>query len=328
MRDLTNLVRSFLYYCYTYYHMLIGFFYGIAAAFFWSLTNIIDKHLTARHASDGNVWGIVVLSCFFPAILLPIASNYTDISIPNTNWFEAGLLMASGALMVGWIYFYLKALTEDDTSIVMTLLVLAPFFSLLFGNIILHELPTAIQLAGGGLLVLGSLVVSYEYGESRFNKKLLFYALTASLLMGLMHSLFKFSTLEGDFWQSMFWRSTGIVITGLILCFVIARIRNSFYHFMTNYLRSGFTLNATNESLTLVGDLLFGFAILFAPIALIQTTEAYQPVFVIVTSFILAQLFGIESVREDYSRIALLKKITGALFVLAGSAVLILNSTL
>ncbi|MFM2424387.1 MAG: hypothetical protein RLZZ70_778, partial [Candidatus Parcubacteria bacterium] len=141
--------------------MLIGFLYGIAAAFFWSLTNIIDKYLTARHASDGNVWGIVILSCLFPAVLIPIASNYTTSNLLETNWSDIGILMLSGLLMVGWIYFYLKALTEDDTSIVMTLLVLAPFFSLLFGNIILQELPSAIQLVGGGLLVMGALVVSY-----------------------------------------------------------------------------------------------------------------------------------------------------------------------
>jgi uncharacterized membrane protein len=308
--------------------MLIGFFYGIAAAFFWSLTNIIDKHLTSRHASDGNVWGIVVLSCFFPAILLPIATNYTDISIPHTNWTEAGLLMFSGSLMVAWIYFYLKALTEDDTSIVMTLLVLAPFFSLLFGNLILNELPSSIQMIGGVLIIIGALVVSYEYKQGKFKAKLLMHALLASVVMGLMHSLFKFSTLEGDFWLSMFWRSLGMVIVGIVLCFTVPIIRDTFYHFMNNYLKSGLSLNATNESLTLIGDVLFGFAMLFAPIALIQTTEAYQPIFVIVASFVLAQFFGIESVREDNSREMIIKKIIGTLFVLCGSVVLIFNSTL
>lgn len=306
--------------------MIIGFFYGIAAAFFWSLTNIIDKHLTHRHASDGNVWGIVILSCFFPAILLPIAANYTDINIPNTNWTEASLLMFSGGLMVAWIYFYLKALTEEDTSIVMTLLVLAPLFSLLFGNIILKELPTSIQLIGGAFIVLGSLVVSYEYTEGTFNKKLILYALLASIVMGLMHSLFKFSTLEGDFWLSMFWRSMGMVLVGMVLCFSISSIRNTFYHFMSNYLKSGLSLNATNESLTLLGDMLFGFAILFAPIALIQTTEAYQPIFVIVASFILSQAFGVDSVKEDYSRNILIKKIIGTVLVIGGSLVLVFNS--
>jgi hypothetical protein len=143
-----------------------------------------------------------------------------------------------------------------------------------------------------------------------------------------MHSLFKLSTIEGDFWQSMFWRSTGMVMTGIMLCLIVTSIREAFYHFMKNYIRKGLSLNATNESLTLLGDLLFGFAILFAPIALIQTTEAYQPIFIIMASFALAQLFGIESVREDYSRAALTKKIVGTLFVLAGSAVLVFNSVL
>lgn len=306
--------------------MIIGFLYGIAAAFFWSLTNIIDKHLTMRHANDGNVWGIVILSCVFPAVLLPIANNYTNSHVLSISWQEAGILMMTGALMVGWIYFYLKALTEDDTSVVMTLLVLAPFYSLLFGNLVLQELPTTIQLLGGGLLVIGALVVSYEYRENKFNSKLLFYAIIASLIMGLMHAFFKFSTIEGDFWQSMFWRSAGMVVTGIILCFLITKIRDAFYHFMQHYLKGGLSLNATNESLTLLGDLLFGFAILFAPIALIQTTEAYQPIFVIVTSFILAHFFGIESVREDYSPVSLIKKIIGTVFVLAGSAILVFNS--
>lgn len=308
--------------------MVIGFLYGIAAAFFWSLTNIIDKHLTNRHAKDGNVWGIVILSCFFPAILLPIAMHYASVPVSVLPLREIVLLITSGALMVGWIYFYLKALTEEDTSIVMTLLVLAPFFSLIFGNIVLKEMPTTIQIIAGGILVVGSIIVSYETERGSFNKKLIFYALAASFIMGLMHALFKFSTVDGDFWQSMFWRSFGMVFVGLILCFIVTQIRNSFIHFIKNYLRSGLSLNATNESLTLVGDVLFGFAILFAPIALIQTTEAYQPIFVLISTFILAQFFGVESVREDYSRASLIKKGIGIVCVLIGSLLLVFNNLL
>jgi hypothetical protein len=124
----------------------------------------------------------------------------------------------------------------------------------------------------------------------------------------------------------MFWRSFGMVFAGVLLCVVITRIRDTFYDFIQNYLQSGLSLNATNESLTLVGDLLFGFAILFAPIALIQTTEAYQPIFVLISTFVLSQLFGVASVREDYSRAALIKKGLGIICVLIGSLLLVLNN--
>ncbi len=302
--------------------MITGFLYGIGAAFIWSLTNIIDKHLTHKHAGDGNVWAIVVLSCFFPVVLLPLAIYFSDISTSNQ---DAAILMLSGALMVCWIFFYLKALTEDDTSIVMTLLVLAPLFSLLFSKMLLGEVLTGTQLIGGGIIVLGAAVVSYEPIGGKFKRKLIYYALLASATLGLLLTLFKFSTVANDVWGSMFWRSTGMIVSGLLLCLLIAPIRERFSLFLKEHLVKGLTLNSANESLTLAGDTVFAFAILLAPVALVLTTEAYQPIFIIVISFILTQL-GMHSVAENYSKAALVVKIVGTILVIAGSLVLVFQS--
>ena len=298
--------------------MINGLLLGIIAAFFWSLTNIIDKYLTARHAEDGDVWGILILSCFFPAILLPICISLSTVSAPLP---EITLLVFTGGLMVGWIFFYLKALTEDDTSVVMTLLVLAPFFSLIFSHFILGETLSSIQMIGGGLLILGSLIVSYTPVQHSFNFKLIFYAVSASTIMGLMHTLFKFSTIQDEFWRSMFWRSGGMVLVGILLCLCVPHIWRKFFHFTKHYLGSGLTLNTTNESLTLLGDTLFGFAVLLAPIALIQTTEAYQPLFIICITFILSR-FGFDSISEDYTRLTIFRKVFGISIIIIGSIIL------
>jgi uncharacterized membrane protein len=303
--------------------MINGLLLGAAAAFFWSLTNIIDKYLTKRHAGDGNVWGILILSCFFPAILLPISLFFAE-SI-RTDVLSVSILLGSGTLMVAWIYFYLKALTEEDTSVVMTLLVLAPFFSLVWSSLLLGETLTTIQLTGGAIIVLGSLIVSYTKSSNSFNIKLIYYAVSASVVMGLMHTLFKYSTETDIFWQSLFWRSTGMVITGILLCLLFSAIWIKFYNFVKHYLKDGLTINSTNESLTLVGDTLFGFAVLLAPLALIQTTEAYQPIFIILISFILTQ-FGVTAVTENYTRDALIQKGAGIAFVIAGSFILVFNN--
>lgn len=302
--------------------MIQGILLGIAAAFFWSLTNIIDKYLTTKHAPDGNIWGILILSCLFPALLLPISAHYGTI---NTSSGNILILLFAGSLMVSWIYFYLKALVEDDTSVVMTILVLAPFFSLLFSSLILGEMLSFIQLLGGGLLVLGSLSVTYTPLSGSFKFKLLFYAITASVIMGLMHTLFKFVTFEEIFWQSMFWRSAGMVITGVLLCIFFNKIRNSFVDFLITYSKTGLSTNSANETLTLVGDTLFGFAILLAPIALIQTTEAYQPIFIIIIISIFTA-FGFDIANEDTTQKKLIQKISGIILVIAGSIVLVFNS--
>lgn len=302
--------------------MIFGLLLGAGAALFWSLTNIIDKYLTAKHASDGNVWGILILSCLFPAILLPAALQFESVQLPIR---EAIILMTAGGLMVVWIYCYLKALIEDDTSIVMTLLVLAPFFSLLFGNIVLGEMLTFFQLTGGALLVFGSLVVCYSPQGGGFKWKLLSYALAASIIMGLMHTMFKFATVEEIFWRSIFWRSLGMVLIGFLLCLIFSKIRNSFIDFLTGYFRKGLSLNSANESFTLLGDTLFGFAILLAPIALVQTTEAYQPIFIILITTILTK-FGFDFAIEDNTYFAMTKKIIGIGLVFSGSVILVLNS--
>ncbi|MEK7462312.1 MAG: DMT family transporter [Patescibacteria group bacterium] len=298
---------------------MVGFLYGIAAAFFWSLTNIIDKYLTNKHAEDGNVWGLVIASTVFPLILLPIAVTLSPITfeLPTTT-----LLMFTGLLMSAWVFLYLKALTEDEASVVMTLLVLAPLFSLLFSNFILGESLTAAQLLAGAFLILGSLIVSYS-GGTGFNFKLIFYAISASAITGLLYTIFKFSSLENEFWNSMFWRSVGMALTGLALCVLIPSIRHRFYQFIKEHFFKSTTLNATNESLTLIGDTFFGFAVLLAPIALVQTTEAYQPIFIIIIGFVLSQI-GFETIEEDYSKSTLVRKIMGITCVLIGSAILVL----
>lgn len=307
--------------------MISGLLLGTGAAFVWSLTNIVDKHLTHKHASDGNVWGILILSCLFPAILLPIAYNFsvTEIMIHSS----VTPLFFSGVLMVAWIYFYLKALSEEDTSVVMTLLVLAPVFGLLLGRIFLGEVISVNQLLASFLIIAGALVISYKKSDSSVSftqhYRVLFYAIIASCIIGLMLTFFKGGTSDGDVWYSIFWRSSGMVVTGIFLCMFVPKVQDKFLDLIAEYSRTTIGLNTLNESLTLVGDVLFGFAVLLAPIMIIQTTESYQPFFIIVISFILARL-GVTSVEEKYDSKTLLLRLTSILLVCAGSILLLFNS--
>jgi uncharacterized membrane protein len=307
--------------------MLTGLLLGSLAAFVWSLTNIVDKYLTHKHASDGNVWGILILSCLFPGALLPIAYYYAQNPIIISP--DVLPLFFSGVLMVAWIYFYLKALSEEDTSVVMTLLVLAPVFGLLFGHIFLDEVITINQLLASSLIISGALIISYKKSDAsipfikRYN--VIFYALAASSIIGLMLTLFKGGTYESDVWYSIFWRSTGMVTTGLLLCFFIPKIQDRFLDLISGYSKSTLGLNTLNESFTLIGDVLFGFAILFAPIMIIQTTESYQPFFIIIITFILGQI-GISSVQEKYDSKTLFLRLSSIALVCIGSILLVFNS--
>lgn len=301
--------------------MLTGFGIGILAALFWSLTNIVDKYLVSKYSADGNLGGIFLLSCFFPVILVLVAILYADGAVFMISSSDQVTLLLSGLLMVAWIFFYLKALSEDDTSVVMTLLILAPLFSLLFGFLILGELPTPIQLTAGASMVTGALIVSYAPKHKSFKWRLLAYALAASATTGLMHSLFKYATFEDVVWPSLFWRSLGMILSGLFIFLFIKSYREAFIHFIKKHLRAGLALNATSETFTLIGDTLFAIALLYAPIALIQTTEAYQPIFIVILIYILGR-FGFAEVKENTDRAELIRRLFGFLFVLGGTFIL------
>jgi hypothetical protein len=223
--------------------------------------------------------------------------------------------------MVVWIYFYLKALSEGDASVVMTMLVLAPFFSFIFAGFVLHELPTIFQLFSGFLIILGALSVSYEPSSGSFKWTLIAYAVAASVVTGLMHTLFKFATVTEAFWESIFWRSVGMILVGLLLYLFIAKYRKNFHTFIQTHFKAGISLNTSNESLTLLGDTIFAFAILFAPLALVQTTDAYQPIFILILVFVLSRV-GFSFVTEGYGRRQLLFRILGIILALVGGLLL------
>ncbi len=301
--------------------MFTGFLIGITAAFVWSITNLVDKYLVDKYASAGNIGGVLLLSCFFPLFLLLISALIAPEHIMYVSYMEAIYSMLAGALMVLWIFFYLKALSQDDPSVVMTLLVLAPFFSLFFAQIILGEFLTWWQIAAGGLLVLGALTVVYEPRTHHFKWRLFGYAIAASATTGFMNSLFKFVAIDNGVWESLFWRSSGMVLVGSIIFLFSRRYRHDFYNFMQAHFGQGIGLNFTNETLTLVGDTFFAFAMLFAPLALLQTTEAYQPVFIFIMILVLNH-FGFTAVTENIERRTLIQKGTGFGLVLLGTVLL------
>ena len=299
-----------------------GFEFGIVAAAFWSATNIIDKYLVGRFANEGGVGALLTLSALFPIVVLPIAYLATNQSI----WLpidQIGVLLLSGLLTVTWVYFYLRALESDDASIVMSLFQLTPLFALAFGYLLLAELPTTGQILFGAVIVLGSIVLAIDRISGSIKGTLLALVLTASALIALTNTLFKLVALSADFWTAIFWQGLGAVLTGLTIYCMHRPFRVSFHNFIAQNWGVGLTLNGINETLTITGNVIFAYAILLAPLAVVQTTEAYQPLFVFVFGSLMAMLFP-RLIKEDLSRITLLQKTIGVAIVFIGSYFLVL----
>ena len=296
---------------------MTGFILAGIASFLWAIVNIIDKSLVEKYCQDEGVGPLIVLSALFPTILLPVSLFMAEESIwiPSTDIM---ILIFSGFLTISWISLYLKALYDDDVSIVMPLMQLTPVFALLLGFLFLGEWPPLMKLIAGGVIVIGSLVLSIEQTTGKIKGKLLLSMAGASAIIALTNTLFKFVTVEETFWVSMFWHSVGIVIIGVGIYSFHNNYRRQFHTFIKKNWGVGLSLNAVNESLTVAGDVLFTYAILLAPLALVQSMEAYQPVFVFFIGLILTKISP-DILKEDTGRNAIIQKVLGITLVVIGT---------
>lgn len=300
--------------------MTFGFLLGVCAAFLWSIVNLIDKYLVERFSKNTGIGALIVLSSLFPSTLVPIAFfvAHGNITLPFN---EVLILLFSGALTVLWVALYLLALEDDDASTVMPIFQLTPIAAFFTAYVILGELPSSAQMIAGAVILVGSLVLGYEFATGKFKWKLLAYIGGASIAIALMNTLFKLVAEDTPFWTSIFWYAVGTTICGICLTIFHTQYRNQFIKFIKENAGIGLTLNGLNESLTVAGDIIFAYAILLAPIALIQTTEAFQPVFVFLIGIFLT-LFFPSVVHEDFSRPILIQKLFGIIFVCLGTVLL------
>lgn len=297
--------------------MTFGFFLGICAAFLWSIVNLIDKYMVERFSKETGVGALIVLSSLFPATLLPIAF-LIEKGVVSLPFFEILILLLAGSLTVVWISLYLLALEDDDASTVMPLFQLTPIAALVTAYLILGELPNAKELLAGGVILIGSLILGFEFASGKFKMKLLLYIGGASIAIALMNTLFKFVAEDTSFWTSIFWYALGITITGIGLFTLHTSYRDQFVSFVKTNAGIGLFLNGVNESLTIFGDIIFAYAVVLTPIALIQTTEAFQPIFVFIIGIILT-IFIPKIVHEDFSKKILIQKLCGLFFVCLGT---------
>ncbi len=300
--------------------MFSGLLLGVGAAFLFSLVNIVDKYLIERFSKDSGIGALIILSSLFPVTLIPIALIIEQGAV-ELSVYASAVLILSGALTTTWVTLYLLALEDDDVSRVMPIFQFTPVAAFILAFIFLGEMPEVKHLIAGVIIVLGSFVLGYELSTGKFKWRLLWLIVGASIAIALMNTLFKLIALDASFWTSIFWQAIGTVLSGLILFAAHKNYRRQFIAFIKENTGIGLSLNTANESLTLAGDVLFAFAILLAPLALVQTTEAFQPVFVFFIGLAVT-LLSPKLFKEDLSKESLVQKILGISVVFFGTLLL------
>lgn len=294
---------------------LIALINPIAHAF----VNHFDKYLLSKYVKGGTVGALILFSSLFAVVALPIIYFINPGVIGGITFMQGLILMVNGAFLTIGIILYLYALDTDEASYVAPFMQFYPVFGFILGFVLLKEVLNLNQILAAILIVIGSIILSYELtpGKKRFKLKLVSLMIGACFFYSINAVIFKAIAVDEGFTTSLFWDMAGKFVFGVILFLSLKSYQTEFIGMIKNNGFKVVILNVINEIIGLIGEIATVFAVLLAPVALVQSLTGLQPVFVLIIGIFLTIFFP-RFAKESLSRNHLLQKIIGVVIVTMG----------
>jgi uncharacterized membrane protein len=298
------------------------FLIAFISTLLWSSTNFFDKYLVSKYFQKRGIAVLMIFSALIGLLLLPIILLVRGGQVFALPPRDALILIGSGIVYVFAILPYFFALRHEDTSLVTPFFQSIPVFSYFLGLIFLGEQLTVIQVTAALLIILGAVGLSANFTAKKniFRTRTFGLMMLSSFLYSLNIFFFKFMERGSDFWTTSFWEYTGFSLAALGML-LVGRYRRQFMESLKTNGLPVLGINATNEILNIVAKMIFNFATLLAPLALVWTVNGTQPLVVLVFGIILT-VFWPKVFKENITKANLAKKVIFIILIFAGGCLL------
>ena len=285
----------------------------------WAISVHLDKYLVERFFKESNVAVLLVFTALVGVLLLPFIWYYE----PNVTSPSAGsiaLIILAGIFYMTAMLLYLQALQSEEASVVAPFFQAGPLFGYVLAYFVLGETLSPRQMAGGVLIILGALIVSIRFGQSMkmFKARLALLMLACGFIMALSSLIFKVFAIRVEFWTTTFWMFVGEGLFGVALLMIPSH-RRQFIALVRANTAALLSINASNELINLGGGLGNRYALLFAPLSIVQAIGSTTTLFVFAFGVVLSVFFPGFG-RENLSGRELAQKGMAAIIVAIGVA--------
>jgi len=284
----------------------------------WAISMHLDKYLVDRYFANSSPAVLLVFTSILGLLMLPaiwaLAPHVVGIPLRSSL-----VITTSGLVFMVAMFLYFQALQSEEASVVAPFFQIAPVFGYVLGYLVLGEVPTAWQTAGGALIVGGTLLLSHRGGDARrFKSRLVLLMVACAFLLSLTSLVFKVYAISDEFWTTMFWSFAGQAVFGFAIM-AIEPYRRQFLRLLRTNTRALISVNAVNEFVNLGGSLGTRYALVLAPLGLVQAVTSTTTLFVFVFGVALSALFPAFG-REELSGGQLVKKGGAATLIVVGVA--------
>ena len=301
--------------------------FALAGPVVWAISVHLDKYLVERFFKDSDVAVLLVFTASIGLLFLPFIWLYEpDVTEPGAA--SIAVIMASGVLYMGAMLFYLRALQTEEASVVAPFFQTSPLFGYGLAYLVLGETLSGRQMAGGSLIIAGALLVSLKFGASggggeagghgRFKARLALLMLACGFALAVSTLIFKIFAVRTEFWTTTFWLFVGEAVFAVGFLSIPA-YRAQFIALLKTNTAALLSINASNELINLGGGLGNRYALLFAPLSIVQAIGSTTTLFVFLFGVLLS-LVSPRLGRENLSGRELAQKGVAAVLVATGVA--------
>ena len=283
----------------------------------WAVSVHLDKYLVERFFKQSNVAVLLLFTAFVGVLLLPFIWFYRP-SVTAPGIGSIALIVLSGILYMSAMLLYLRALQGEEASVVAPYFQAGPLFGYVLAYLVLGETLSGWQLTGGAMILIGAMIVSIRFGQGirLFKARLAALMLTCGFATALSSLIFKIFAIEIEFWTTTFWMFVGEAIFGAALLLIPA-YRQQFMAMLRVNTAALLSINGLNELINLAGGLGNRYALMFAPLSVVQAIGSTTTLFVFAFGVVLSMCCpGLG--REDLSGRELAQKGIAAALVATG----------
>ena len=265
------------------------FLLALSAPLAWSIANYLDKFLLSRgDSNEGGSGGLMVLSSLVSLLIALVVFLVHGHSVLALHSQFVGVLILSGIFEALYILFYFWALERESTTTVISLFQFAPIMGLLFGFLLLTEVPTGMQIFAVLVILAGTLCIVWKKGAEKMKGSVLLLMLVSTAFVGIYNTMFKLVAEQTPFWTAILWQYIGIGVVGFLLFTAIPPYRKQTLYMLR---RNTLGLTVLAECMNVVALLATNAAILLAPVAIVLSISSVQPIFVLLEGFVIVALF-------------------------------------
>ena len=290
----------------------------------YALSGHIDKYLISRTVKNADYRALILVSSFVSGGVMTLIYLFVCNFDVSFDFVGIMILLLNAVINVVALILWFKALSREDVTIVTIMLQLIPVFTLLIAPLILREQDiNLIQLVGGIIIMLASLMVTYESSRRKFSKeRLVTLALMTfvSLAYAMWDIIERYVNQEHDFDKTILWSNITLLLVGIVIVVFSKTYRKSFRKMIRSNGVKVVGLNLLNEFLFSFGGVVSTYAGTMASVALVSfVATGAQPFAVMVLGVLITKFFpGIE--KEKITREDILKRTIAIVMCIIGLA--------